>query len=324
MYFSDMETIVFDAIANNEAIAEAAQLLRAGNVVAFPTETVYGLGADAFNADAVAKVFVAKGRPSDNPLIVHLAVPDEWERCAFLSPRAERLIETLMPGPLTLVLPARPEVPAIVRAGLPTVAVRMPDHPVAQQLLRASGPLVAPSANTSGRPSPTTAQHVLDDLSGRIAAVLDGGACRVGIESTVVDVSSNVPILLRAGVIPMEAIAQVLGEKVIQSTSDAEAPRSPGMKYRHYAPNIPLRLVFGAFPLLAPDGKRRLVLTTANPDVAAIAGTTVEALTEPTLYQLLRRAEQEKVEEIIIHLSDPSAVSAGLLDRVTKAAGDKG
>lgn len=321
MYFSGMETIFLDAITDNKAIAEAARLLRAGNVVAFPTETVYGLGADAFNADAVAKVFIAKNRPSDNPLIVHLAMPEEFQRCAFLSPRAERLIETLMPGPLTLVLPARPEIPSIVRAGLPTVAVRMPDHLVAQQLLHASGPLVAPSANTSGRPSPTTAQHVLDDLSGRIAAVLDGGVCRVGIESTVVDISGNVPILLRAGVIPTEAIAEVLGMEVIQSTSDAKIPRSPGMKYRHYAPNIPLRLVIGAFPFLPTDGKRRLVLTTANPTIAAIGDIVVELLTEPTFYQLLRHAEEQEMEEIIIHLTDPSAVSAGLMDRVMKAVG---
>ncbi|MBK8910247.1 MAG: threonylcarbamoyl-AMP synthase [Chlorobi bacterium] len=316
-----MQTILLDAtIAESTAIAQAAQALRAGDVVAFPTETVYGLGADAFNADAVANVFAAKGRPADNPLIVHVALQSGFERCALLSPRAERLIQALTPGPLTLVLPSRPEVPAIVRAGLPTVAVRMPDHPVAHRLLLASGPLVAPSANRSGRPSPTTAQHVLDDLSGRIAAVLDGGPCRVGIESTVIDLSGAAPVLLRAGAVSPEAIAEVLGQPVIQSTTNPDAPRSPGMKYRHYAPSVPLRIHVGAFPQLPADGKRRLLLTNATP-FPAIQEAHVEPLSEATFYQLLRHAEGEGMEEIIVHLTNPNAVSAGLLDRITKAAG---
>lgn len=316
-----MKTSLLDAAAESTAIAQAARLLRAGQVVAFPTETVYGLGADAFNPDAVAQVFRAKGRPSDNPLIVHLTTPAEFERCAFLSPRAERLIDELMPGPLTLVLPARPEIPAIVRAGLPTVAVRMPDHPVANQLLRASGPLVAPSANTSGRPSPTTAQHVLDDLSGRIAAVLDGGPCRLGIESTVIDLSGDAPVLLRAGAVSPEAVAELLGERVVRSSAHAETPRSPGMKYRHYAPNIPIQLVVGQVPLLVADGTRRLILTTAGPGRSSNE-LRVEPLLESTFYQLLRQAEDEAIDEIIIHLTSITAISAGLLDRVMKAAGE--
>lgn len=322
-----METILLDATTNGEAIAEAAQLLRMGEVVAFPTETVYGLGADAFNMDAVAKVFLAKGRPSDNPLIVHVATPEELQLCGSISPRAERLVSALMPGPLTLVVPARPEIPAIVRAGLPTVAVRMPDHPVANRLLRASGPLVAPSANTSGRPSPTTAQHVLDDLSGRIAAVLDGGLCRVGIESTVIDLSHDLPVLLRAGAIPPEAIANALGEPVVTSAAYAETPRSPGMKYRHYAPNVPLRLVVGDFPLLPNDGKRRLILTTtatATADAGASPAAIVAPLAESTFYQLLRHAEKDAIQEIVIHLTTLTAISAGLLDRVMKAVGKGG
>lgn len=245
-------------------IARAASLLAAGESVAFPTETVYGLGAEVFNEHAVQKVFWAKGRPQDNPLIVHCVSLGDVERLAEHVPeRFYRLYERFAPGPLTMLLPRSPAVPASVSAGLETVAVRFPAHPVAQELLRvARVPLVAPSANRSGCPSPTTAQHVMDDLAGRIAAVVDGGICSVGIESTVVDIVSPIPLVLRPGTITQAMLEQALGEPVEtvlfssertmslegrQSTNEhASAPRAPGMKYRHYAPKARVVLV-GSF-----------------------------------------------------------------------------
>jgi L-threonylcarbamoyladenylate synthase len=309
------------------AISEAARLLRAGEVVAFPTETVYGLGADAFNEDAVAKVFAAKGRPGDNPLIVHVATPDEAARCVQLNGRAWRLIDRLMPGPLTLVLPAQPSVPSIVRAGLPTVAVRMPDHPVASALIREAGPLVAPSANSSGRPSPTTARHVLDDLDGRIAAVLDAGPCRFGIESTIVDLTGAEVVILRAGSCDALQIAEALGEQVRSGSDETDRPRAPGMKYRHYAPRVPVTLIVGPDASdwrLPDDGAGRLVL--ATPDLAARlssqhpGGAEIHPIEEPTVYARLRQAEDLGCAEVVILLEWAGAISPALLDRLRKAS----
>jgi L-threonylcarbamoyladenylate synthase len=324
-----VQTVRLPALAGEEpSIGEATRLLRAGEVVAFPTETVYGLGADAFNAAAVGRVFEAKGRPADNPLIVHVATPEDLERCAAINDRARLLMTQLMPGPLTLVLPARSAIPSIVRAGLPTVAVRMPDHPVALALIRVAGPLVAPSANTSGRPSPTTAQHVLDDLDGRIAAVLDGGPCHFGLESTVLDVTGEVPAILREGSLPAESIAAVLGEPVVSRTSAVGAPRAPGMKYRHYAPRVPVTLVVGAEARgwRAPEDRlQRLVLVAASSIdevTRRLAGSSahVEALDARTLYAAMRRAEDAGLAEIVVLMPRPDDASPALLDRLRRAA----
>lgn len=238
-----------------EDIAEAAALLRAGELVAFPTETVYGLGADARRADSVRAVFAAKGRPADNPLIVHIADMAMLPEIAAEIPEiALRLSEAFWPGPLTMVLPKQPVIPEVTSGGLPTVGIRMPSHPVAQALIRASGcPVAAPSANRSGRPSPTTAQHVMDDMDGRIAAVLDGGLCEVGVESTVICFDDAETIhILRPGLISPEDLApyaaHVYVDKAIfeQIAPDAKVA-SPGMKYKHYAPKAKI------LPVDAPD-----------------------------------------------------------------------
>ncbi len=233
--------------ADSVGIARAAALLRAGRLVAFPTETVYGLGADARNGDAVAAVYAAKGRPAFNPLIVHVADLAAAEALAEIGTGARALATAFWPGPLTLVLPKRgAELPDAVTAGLDTVAIRVPAHPLARALLAAfGGPIVGPSANPSGSVSPTTAGHVLDGLSGRIAAVLDGGPCPVGVESTIVGFRGEAPVLLRPGGLPVEAIEPALGQALATRAGDA-AVSAPGQLASHYAPEAPLRLNAGA------------------------------------------------------------------------------
>ncbi|HVZ40386.1 MAG TPA: L-threonylcarbamoyladenylate synthase [Candidatus Kapabacteria bacterium] len=303
----------------NDAVGRAAELIARAEVVAFPTETVYGLGADAFNPAAIAKVFSAKGRPADNPLIVHVADIDSMMRCGSLGDDALLLADAFMPGPLTLVVPAHPAVPPIARAGLPGVALRMPAHPVAAALIALTGPLVAPSANRSGRPSPTTAEHVMADLEGAIAAVLDGGPCTIGIESTVVDLTNDVPAILRPGTIPAAALEAVLGRPLRSAGRGEEAPRAPGMKYRHYAPAVPVRLVIApAPPPVAGPADRCMILTTAR-HAGLFPGCAVELLSERTLYALFREADRRGVAELLIY-AEPGELDAGLLDRITKAA----
>jgi L-threonylcarbamoyladenylate synthase len=230
--------------ADAEGIAEAAALLRAGRLVAFPTETVYGLGADARQGEAVAAIFEAKGRPRFNPLILHVADVEMARRHAELGAAAERLAAAFWPGPLTLVLARRADSPVsdLVTAGLPTIAVRVPAHPVARALVERLGrPIVAPSANPSGRVSPTSAAHVLEGLAGRIAAVLDGGPCRVGIESSIVDLSGGAPALLRPGGLPAEEIEARLG-RALAAPAPSDGVRAPGQLASHYAPGVRLRL----------------------------------------------------------------------------------
>jgi L-threonylcarbamoyladenylate synthase len=231
--------------ATPEAIAEAAAALRRGELVAFPTETVYGLGADATNARAVAAIFEAKGRPRFNPLIAHVSDVTAVGRLGKLTEHGWRLADEFWPGPLTLVLEKRPDCPVadLATAGLATVAVRVPAHPIAQRLLAAAGvPVAAPSANRSGHVSPTTAAHVAADLADRVVMILDGGPTAVGLESTVVDVTGKWPVILRLGGVSREAIAEVLGAPVELATGNAHKPASPGMLARHYAPATRLRL----------------------------------------------------------------------------------
>lgn len=238
---------------SDAALRRAAELVRAGEVVGFPTETVYGLGADALNPEAVLKIFAAKGRPADNPLIVHITGLDQIDRliAGKLSDTARRLAEIFWPGPLTMILPKADIIPDCVSAGLDTVGVRMPSNPDAQRFIQACGcPIAAPSANRSGRPSPTTARHVLDDMDGRIHMILDGGECSVGLESTVLDVTGEVPRILRPGGITPEQIAAAVGgcrvdDSVLRPLKEGEKPRSPGMKYRHYAPKGSLTIFEG-------------------------------------------------------------------------------
>jgi len=248
------QTRVLDA--TQAGIVEAAAILRAGGLVAFPTETVYGLGAHGLDPQAVRAIFEAKQRPSDDPLILHLGHVDLIDEVALASPLARQLAERFWPGPLTMVLPKRPAVPAEVSAGLDTVAVRVPAHPLARALLIEAGlPVAAPSANLFGRPSPTLAEHVLHDLRDRIDAILDGGRATLGVESTIVDLSSCAPRLLRPGGIPGEEIEAFLGLRLLPPLENTGGPQpSPGLLSMHYSPRTPLVLIVGE----PPAAQRRL------------------------------------------------------------------
>ena len=237
---------------DESAIKTAADLVLQGEVVGMPTETVYGLAANALNGDAVAKIFRAKGRPQDNPLIVHIADFEQiYDLCPSVPPQAKLLAEAFWPGPLTMIVPKGDCIPNEVSCGLETVGIRLPSHPLARDLIRAAGvPLAAPSANTSGRPSTTTAEHVLRDMDGKIAAILDGGPCGVGVESTVVTLALDKPRLLRPGGITLEQLETVLGEvevdrALFEKIGDDVRVSAPGMKYRHYAPKAPVTVVRG-------------------------------------------------------------------------------
>ena len=247
-----MKTLLLPAQEPDTA-AIAAGIIKNGGLVAIPTETVYGLGADGLNPEAVAKIFLAKGRPQDNPLILHVAEADDMEKlCHSIPQAAYTLACRFWPGPLTMVLPARDCVPKCTTAGLSTVAVRCPDNAVTRQIIRLSGvPLAAPSANISGKPSTTTADHVLHDHDGRIEAIVDGGPCRVGVESTIVDLTDARPRLLRPGGITPEQLIEVLGDLVVDKAVTAQIDRdavvkAPGMKYRHYAPQCQVIIVSGS------------------------------------------------------------------------------
>ena len=247
-----METIIFHPETDKNAIEEAAAILRRGGLLGIPTETVYGLGADGLNEDAVRRIFLAKGRPQDNPLILH--VPDAgWlERCCTdIPPAAYALAERFWPGPLTMILPRRDCVPLRTTGGLDTVGVRCPDHPVTRAIISAADtPVAAPSGNTSGRPSPTCARHMMEDMMGKIDGIVDGGDCAVGVESTIIDLTVQPPRLLRPGGLPLEELEAVLGEVAVdkavrQRLGDGEKAKAPGMKYRHYAPRAAVTVVTG-------------------------------------------------------------------------------
>lgn len=239
-------------------LAAPAHCLKNGGLVAFPTETVYGLGADALNEAAAGKIYAAKGRPSDNPLIVHIADIAAMEELAYVNEQARLLAEAFWPGPLTIVLPKREIVPYQTTGGLDTVAIRMPAHPAALELIRQSGVYVAaPSANISGRPSPTKAAHVIEDMSGRIEYIIDGGAVGIGIESTIIDLTGEIPAVLRPGYVTKEMLEQIVGRVVLdpalENPTEGIRPKAPGMKYTHYAPQGELTLVE-----LCDDTRRRI------------------------------------------------------------------
>ena len=272
-----METILTPVCP--ESLARAGELIRAGQLVGFPTETVYGLGANALDETAVRRIFEAKGRPGDNPLIVHICAPEQLRPLIAVEPgeTAQKLMDAFWPGPMTLIFPKSDAVPAAVTAGLDTVAVRFPSHPAAQALIAAARrPIAAPSANRSGRPSPTTAAHVLEDMDGRIPLILDGGPCDVGVESTVIDMTGDVPRILRPGGVTREMLEAAAGRAsvdpaVTRPLREGETARSPGMKYRHYAPRGQLTIVEGRPDAVArrisalydealADGRKPLIL----------------------------------------------------------------
>ncbi|MBR0219040.1 MAG: threonylcarbamoyl-AMP synthase [Clostridia bacterium] len=245
-----METLCVPA--EEQTLTQASELFRQGQVVAFPTETVYGLGANALDENAVRAIFAAKERPADNPLIVHVADRSGLKGLCEVTEAAEKLMDTFWPGPLTMLLKKTEMIPAVTTAGLPSVAVRCPNHPVALALLRKCGlPIAAPSANRSGRPSPTTARHVYEDMTGRIPLILDGGPCQVGVESTVADLTGPVPCVLRPGAVTAEDIAAIVGdctvaESVMRPLKEGEAAPSPGMRHRHYAPKAKMTVYIGS------------------------------------------------------------------------------
>jgi len=338
-----METLIIkvdNLLDNEKSYQQAVDILNEGGVVAFPTETVYGLGALATDEQAVRKIFEAKGRPSDNPLIVHIGNREAVEQYAIQIPDdAYKLMEKFWPGPLTLVFHKRPGVIApSVTPGFETVGLRMPDHPVALELLQTlDGPLAAPSANRSGKPSPTEAGHVLKDLHGRIPLILDGGETGVGVESTVLDMTVSPPAILRPGGVTKEMIESVIGPIHTESgVADDQAPRAPGMKYMHYAPESPLFVIAPdeakiaeAVRLLHAEGKKVAVI---GPDEFTIPEAdwyfAVGPLHKPeamasTLYRAIRQCDVTEADIILAAETEMSGVGAAVMNRLTKAADGK-
>ena len=314
--------------ASHPQLSAAVDLLRRGGLVAFPTETVYGLGAHAMNPDAVRRIFRAKGRPADNPLIVHVADLAQVEQVATeLTPLARDLMARWSPGPLTVVLDARPGVPEETTGGLRTVAVRIPDHPLASALLNAvASPLAAPSANRSGRPSPTTAAHVADELGTDVDLILDGGPSRVGVESTVVDARGVVPVVLREGAVSREHLD--LGHHEPTAPPRGDDAASPGTRYRHYAPDCrvvvaPLGRGAGEAALIAGSGRKTGLLAPsgAPDDVVSIARPQDAAGLGQVLYDSLRAAERAGLDVLVIEAVQERHLGRAVMDRVRRAAG---
>lgn len=335
-----------------EKMQEAAELIRQGELVAFPTETVYGLGADALRPEASAKIYEAKGRPSDNPLIVHICKFEELERIAKEVPeQARKLAEAFWPGPLTMVVWKNEKVPYTTTGGMDTVAVRMPNHSVALSLIEESGCLIAaPSANTSGKPSPTEAGHVALDMDGRIPMILDGGAVGIGIESTIVDLTEEIPMILRPGYITKQMLEEVLGEEVqidpgilaTDTTDPSQAgqkPKAPGMRYKHYAPKADLVLVEGDTDKVVGEinrlvkevqeqGRRVGVIATDETmaryeaDVVfSIGARNDEDAIAQHLYKILRDFDEQEVDVIYSESFATPRIGHAIMNRLLKAAG---
>ncbi len=316
----------------DEHLALAGQLIRQGQLVAFPTETVYGLGANAFDEDAVKSTFVAKGRPSDNPLIVHIYDKSQvWQIASEVSIDAQKIIEQIMPASLTIVLPKKASISNAITAGLDTVAIRMPKSAEARKFLQACQvPVTAPSANTSSRPSPTTWQRVAEDMDGKISAILCGEPCQVGIESTVLDLTHHEPLILRPGVVTPEQIEKVLGKPVRVLTNPKEKVNSPGVKYKHYAPKVPMALDLSGDTNKLCNYYDKLVAQGLNPvllveDTSAFGerkvhpiGTTDEQVAQ-NLFENLRILE-ESYNYIIASYTSKTSFAESILNRLTRSA----
>lgn len=323
-----------------DAIKAAVDLWKNKELVAFPTETVYGLGADASSETAVSKIFQAKGRPTDNPLIVHLADIEQIPQYVkWISPIAEKLMTAFMPGPITIIFPSTDQIATNVTAGLATVGIRIPDHTIARQLLRAANlPIAAPSANTSGKPSPTSAVHVFQDLNGKIAGIVDGGPTGVGVESTVVDCTGEVPLILRPGGITREQIEEVTGVVTVDTTIDyqTDKPKAPGMKYNHYEPEIPLWLVDGGdkffqeqIDRLTKQGFRVSVmgseelLSKLSIADSRICGTINDLTTIAVhLYDTLRSFKAKDTDIILAEVFPKQGIGQAIMNRLEKAASE--
>ena len=333
---SKMKTQILSA----EDTQVAAKILREGGLVAIPTETVYGLAANALDENAVRKIFVAKGRPSDNPLIVHISKVEEIEALVRdFPPEAQRLAEAFWPGPLTIILKKSDAIPDVISGGLDTVAIRLPAHPVAREIIEVAGcPLAAPSANLSGSPSPTKASHVIDDLSGKIDAIVDAGACSVGLESTVISLCTRVPRVLRPGAVTVEQLRKLLGNveidaAVLSQLEKNATPTSPGMKYKHYAPRAKVVIINGSreqyINYVNTHGDSKVAALCYEEDATDIAVPTVTYGSEADpsaqatmLFDALRECD-ELTEADLIYARCPSQRGVGLAvyNRLLRAAG---
>jgi L-threonylcarbamoyladenylate synthase len=333
-----MQTQLLNA-DQKESIQTAARILKDGGLVGIPTETVYGLAANALNGKAVAKIFEAKGRPMDNPLIVHISEFHQLDALVKQVPeQAKRLAEQFWPGPLTIILPKSGLIPDEVSAGLDTVAVRFPSHPVARALIDATGlPLAAPSANLSGHPSPTTAAHVMNDLNGKIEAVLDGGACGVGVESTVVTLATNPPRLLRPGGITLEQLRSVLGavdldSAVLNPLAEGVRAASPGMKYKHYSPKANVIILDGSFDAYKNyvnnhniEGTAALCYNGENLQLSVPAvcygGENDSGEQARELFDALRKLDELNAKTVYARCPEPKGVGLAVYNRLIRAAG---
>lgn len=343
-----MDTYIYEiknTIKDDAEIEKAGQIIRNGGLVAFPTETVYGLGGDALNAQSSQKIYAAKGRPSDNPLIVHICrLDDIYDIVSEFPESAQKLAENYWPGPLTMVLPKSDKVPDETTGGLSTVAVRMPVDPIALSFIKAAGGYVAaPSANTSGKPSPTKAKYVIEDMDGKIDMIIDGGDVEIGLESTIVDLSGTVPMLLRPGFITLDMLRECLGEVRMDPTLFSgdykEPPKAPGMKYRHYAPKGILTIVSGMEIAVVErinelvetavlEGKKVGVIATDETlpkydcsCVKSVGTRKDEVSIAHNLYRILREFDDEDVELIYSEAFDTPNMGQAIMNRLLKAAG---
>lgn len=343
-----METIVSKikhTIEDEQILKKAGKIILEGGLVAFPTETVYGLGGDALNPDSSRKIYEAKGRPSDNPLIIHICkLEDIYKIVSDFPQAAKELAAQFWPGPLTMVLPKSKEVPKETTGGLDTVAVRMPVDPIALSFIEAAGGYVAaPSANISGRPSPTSARYVVEDMQGRIEMILDGGDVEIGLESTIVDLTGDVPMLLRPGFITVEMLREVLGEVAVDRTildgDCLDKPKAPGMKYKHYAPKGELTIVMGAEEDVVDrintmasetmDCGRKVGIIGTDETIDRYRGSSLKSVGSRSdevsiakrLYRILREFDDENVTVIFSESFDTGGMGQAIMNRLLKAAG---
>lgn len=345
-----MQTLVITQDENRideQAIMQAGEIIRNGGLVAFPTETVYGLGGDGLNPDSSCKIYAAKGRPSDNPLIIHIYRMEDLEVLVKEIPEsARKLAEAFWPGPLTMILPKADVVPKETTGGLDTVAVRMPSHKVALAFIKAAGGFVAaPSANLSGKPSPTLAKYVLEDMDGRIDMIIDGGDIAIGLESTIVDLTGDVPMILRPGYITLDMLKDVLGEVTMDPTlmdgDCKERPKAPGMRYRHYAPKGDMLIIEGEPEKVVVEintlmkeshqkGYKTGVIATAEnaekyrADVVKVVGNRGDdTAIAASLYRILREFDDEEVDAIYSESFAADGIGQAIMNRLLKAAGHK-
>ncbi len=338
---------ITDVRSQRDVIEAAGNILREGGLVAFPTETVYGLGANGLDGEACAEIYRAKGRPSDNPLILHVANRRMVDSIALeVTPIAEKLMAVFAPGPITLIMKKKPHIPDSVTGGLDTVGIRMPDNDIARAVIRAAGvPIAAPSANTSGRPSPTTAEAVEHDIDGKIPLILDGGPCQFGVESTIVDCTGDVAVILRPGAVTVEMLEDVLGRVELDAAlvGKEETPRAPGMKYRHYAPKVPLTVLEGDPEQMAQafrdelgrlHGEYKQVGIIASGEViSSLKGLAQEELLvsygdrgdfsaiAANIYEALRYFDERDVDCLLAEGTSEEELGLAIMNRLHKASG---